>query len=150
MIEESTINGASDRLPADVMGHMAGLGGTDRDHGICNSCLRALHYGVMVRAGATQALLNEAREALRPLKYISDRAMKADDALRTAQEQNKVVMEVGVQIALADFDEQIDPDYWLDPQERLIGATAFFHSRADHYVDPDDGTIKLESHEGDE
>lgn len=135
-------------LPPDVIGHMAGLGGTDEPFEMCPSCQRAIIYGTLLYAGAAGTELEDARAAISPLSLSRNPAM-ALAHVDKATEMVKGVIRALIEFAKTDFASQCSIVEEMADGDYDIAIRAFHAARTAHYTDPDTGAIIFEPH-GDE
>lgn len=128
-------------LPADVIGHMAALGGTDKPLEMCPSCQRALIYGSLLYSGACGSSLSEARRALEAGDILAAGALMADVEIHL---QNSIRTQL--EIAKEDFAGACNLVEHMTDDEYVIAMESFFRQRTEHYTNPDTGEIVFESH----
>lgn len=108
-------------LPADVIGHMAGLGGTNEPFIACYSCQRALIYTALLHAGAVGAALEEG---------------DSEEAMGCALN----VVQLLLEFAKLDFAATVDTNGWSE-DDRMIGLMSFYRSRCEHFTDEEGGVV---------
>jgi hypothetical protein len=118
------------KLPAEIIGHMAGLDATNEPLQACNSCQRAVIYGALGHLSTAHTYLQEGQIA-------------------TAAGHVEYAIDVLLEIAKLDLTIAVPGVEDTSNDEWRVTLAAFIESRIDHYTDADTGSIVFEPHNED-
>ncbi|MFC7276180.1 hypothetical protein ACFQS1_19485 [Paractinoplanes rhizophilus] len=107
---------------------MAGLDGTNEPLTACNSCQRAVTYGVLGHLSTGFSQLEEG------------------DFL-TAGHHVSYAIELMLEIAKTDFTTTVPSAIDMADDDWRTALAAFIESRIDHYTDADSGAVVFEPHD---
>ncbi|MFY1620005.1 hypothetical protein [Micromonospora sp. WMMD736] len=123
----------TDQLPPEIIGHLAGVTGTNEPMEACNSCQRAIMYGVMAHVTSAASALDAG---------FGSRA--------TAIGHLKVALRFLLDYVKVDF-LSVAPDAEdMTDEEWALAVMAFFEARIEHYCDMETGEIIFEPHDDDD
>lgn len=115
------------QLPPEIVGHMAGLGGTNENMQTCHSCQRAVVYGLIAHTGMAYDYVQEGD-------------------LTNAEGHIEYAIRVLLEVAKHDMAGAIPQAADMDDEDWRIAMKAFVEARVGHYTDEGTGEIIFEPH----
>ncbi|MFC3504416.1 hypothetical protein ACFOOK_26090 [Micromonospora krabiensis] len=118
------------QLPPDVIGHLAGVTGTQEPLAACNSCLRGILYGTLAHLASALSYQEDG--------YLG--RLKATGHMQAAMRILTDLVKVDLIAQYPQAEDMPDADW-------ALAISSFYEARVEHYCDMETGEVKFEPHD---